>query len=84
MEYATQAAQPVFPGNYMNQNSHPGYPHMGPNNDIASQVRNRVSEILPGPFTIYKGCSGLHDHLYILSGALGAWVTWNVYASWLH
>jgi regulator of nonsense transcripts 1 len=42
MEYATQAAQPGFPGNYMNQNSHPGYPHMGPNNDIASQVRNWV------------------------------------------
>lgn len=38
MEYATQAAQPGFPGNYMNQNSHPGYPHMGPSNDIASQV----------------------------------------------
>nr|ACN33707.1 unknown [Zea mays] len=33
----TQAPQSGYSGNYMNQNSHPGYSHIGTTNDIVSQ-----------------------------------------------
>jgi hypothetical protein len=35
----TQAPQSGYSGSYMNQNAHPGYPHIGTTNDIVSQVR---------------------------------------------
>jgi hypothetical protein len=38
VEY-TQGPQSGYPGNYLNQTGHPGYPHMGATNDIVSQVR---------------------------------------------
>ena len=34
----TQAPQSGYSGNYMNQNAHPGYSHIGTTNDIVSQV----------------------------------------------
>lgn len=34
----TQAPQSGYSGNYLNQNAHPGYSHMGTTNDIVSQV----------------------------------------------
>lgn len=37
VEY-TQGPQSGYPGNYLNQNAHPGYSHMGATNDIVSQV----------------------------------------------
>ncbi|KAF7015710.1 hypothetical protein CFC21_029480 [Triticum aestivum] len=36
VEY-TQGPQSGYPGNYLNQSAHPGYPHMGATNDIVSQ-----------------------------------------------
>ncbi|VAH45772.1 unnamed protein product [Triticum turgidum subsp. durum] len=36
VEY-TQGPQSGYPGNYLNQSAHPGYPHMGVTNDIVSQ-----------------------------------------------
>ena len=39
VEY-TQGPQSGYPGNYLNQSAHPGYPHMGATNDIVSQVRS--------------------------------------------
>ncbi|KAI5013645.1 hypothetical protein ZWY2020_037158 [Hordeum vulgare] len=36
VEY-TQGPQSGYPGNYLNQSAHPGYPHIGATNDIVSQ-----------------------------------------------
>ena len=33
----SQGPQSGYPGNYLNQNAHPGYSHMGAANDIVSQ-----------------------------------------------
>lgn len=87
VEY-TQGPQSGYPGNYLNQSAHPGYPHMGAPNDIVSQVSDLLFVtitlhllnflLIPFPAHVNPLCAKpvLYD-----PGSHGPWFTWNVYAS---
>jgi hypothetical protein len=66
VEY-TQGPQSGYPGNYLNQSAHPGYPHMGATNDIVSQVlfavHNHITPSLP-KCSAYKFFEKSNDILY--------------------